>query len=133
MDNITINETVCTASNELQQSIEPMAPPGSVRGQLMYEPETLTEDEQKVIDRRNYISKVKILALDELDKPLFVNPKDLRNKDKEILVKTCQTIIDTMTLDQITEKFNHIICRDVLTSEVDISTLPIYSNKLSKI
>lgn len=129
MDNITINETACTTSTELQ-SDEPMAEPGSVRGELISEPEILTDEQQEKLERRNYIMKVKVVAFDKLDKPLFINPRDMRPKDKEILIKTCEEIIEKYSPDQITEMFNHIICRDVLTANVDISALPIYSNKL---
>jgi len=122
MDNIHIN-------NDTDKPDEEMASPGSVRGQLHNEPEILTPEENAILERRNYILKVKIVALDIIDKPLFMNPRDMRAKDREILIKTCEEVMANLTPEQITTKFNHIVCRDVLTLEMDISSLPIYSNK----
>jgi hypothetical protein len=131
MDNIIINDDENSTKNlSVEIPFDPdMKEPGSVRGNLISDPEILTDKDFEKLERRNYITKVKTIALDILDRPLFINPKDMKNKDKEALIKICKEVIEKFTLDQITERFNHIICRDVLTHEYDISTLPIYSNK----
>jgi hypothetical protein len=126
------NETKCRECEELQKE-EPMAPAGSVRGQLHTEPEIVSDEEFQKLERRNFIMKVKIVALDIIDKPLFLNPKDMRNKDKELLIKTCEEVIEKMTPDQVTERFNHIVCRDILSPEMDISSLPIQNNRITHI
>jgi len=132
MDNIIINDdTKCkTETTHVEIPFDPdMKEPGSVRGELISEPEILTDKDFERLERKNYIVKVKVVALDILDKPLFMNPKEMRNKDKEILINTCTEVMEKFTPAQITERFNYIVCRDVLTHQTDISMLPIYSNK----
>ena len=141
MDNITINnDTVCRECKELQEENKPveipidpdMKPAGSVQGELIYTPPLITPDEQEIIDRRNFITKVKTIALDTMNKNIITNPRTFGQRDKNILVNLCQQVIDTHTVDEITTKFNDIICNNVLSEEKDFTNLPIYSNFTSK-
>lgn len=134
IDNIQIvDETKCQECEELQkppEPTEPMAEPGSVRGDLVTPEETFTPEEQVKIDRRNYITRVKTIALATLNFKPLTNPRDLSKKDFKKLLDTCRHIIDNQTDEWITKEFNDIVCTEILSVDNDITRYPIYSNKI---
>lgn len=121
----SINNTTNIHTIDSEKQPEPMAPPGSVQGEIIYVPPVLTEEEQQKLDRKNFLMKVKIIALDILNKPLLTNPKDMMNKDRRLLISTCQEVIDNLTSEVITTKFNDIVCNDIFDRKNDYTALPI--------
>lgn len=125
MSNITIHE-----ENDNKMDVEEMQPPGSVRGEFMTPDEIFSEEEQRKIDRKNFIIRVKTIALDTLGHKPLINPKSLPKREFIKVVNMCQEIIDKMSVEDIHYKFNELVCNDILCEETDITRYPIYSNKI---
>ena len=130
MDNIHINNDTDTEKPVEIIPTDDMQPPGSVRGEIIYNHPILTPEEEAIMTRRNFIMKVKIVALDLLDKPLFLDTSNTSNKDKRKLIDACQEVIDHLTEEQITNKFNSIVCNDIFEPKSDFTKLPIRENIL---
>ena len=105
-----------------------MEMPGSVRGEVQYLSPTYTEEEQKIIDRRDFITRVKTIALDKLNYNPLINPKSLSKREFTKVVNLCQDIIDTKTIEEIKCMFDDIICNSILCEDRDYSQYPIYKN-----
>lgn len=78
------------------------------------------------IERRDYITKVKTIAMSILGKHPLTNTIDLSELQKIKMNKECQNIIASMSLDEITKKFNDIVCTEVFTPSADYSKFAIY-------
>lgn len=135
VDNIhivdSVNETKPEENKPVEIPIDPdMKEPGSVRGELITPVETFSEEELKKIARRDYITRVKTIALDNLGYKPLTNPKSLPKKDFNKVVKCCQEVIDNLSEDEIMNKFNDIVCNDILAEDVDVTRYPVYSNKI---
>jgi hypothetical protein len=135
MDNIHINDDTIPQKPVENQPVEiPVDPdmkePGSVRGELLTPVETYSEEELKKIARRDYITRVKIIALDNLGYKPLTNPKSLPRKDFNKVVKCCQEVINNLSEEEIINKFNDIVCNDILSEDTDVTNYPIYSNKI---
>jgi hypothetical protein len=75
---------------------------------------------------REKITKCKVICLDEMDlDPIATNPKYMRPKDKEKLIKLVE---EKMKLDNniITEEFNKVILNTVLSESTDFTKYPVY-------
>jgi|694.fasta_scaffold04525_28 hypothetical protein len=72
------------------------------------------------------ITKCKVICLDEMDlNPVSTNPKYMRPKDKEKLLKLVE---EKMKLDDsiIQEQFNKVVLNSVLNEKSDYSSYPTY-------
>lgn len=107
---------------------ENMKEMGSVIGELIFKHPVLSDEATIKQNRTDFINKVKIIALSSLNMALTLNPRSLNKYDKALLVKTTQNIIDTYDVDDITTKFNQIVCETLLTEDKNYDNLPIYSN-----
>jgi len=88
----------------------------------------LTEEEKLNLKKQEIITKVKVIALDELDKHPLTNPSYFSIRDKRKLIEKMEQILK-LTEEEITEKFNRV-CNEVLfTPEANIENYTIYSKK----
>jgi hypothetical protein len=86
-----------------------------------------TEDERERRLKKEYIIKVKVIALDKMGKYPLCNPSTFYNKDKQKLMLLMQEIIDKYSEEEITILFNSV-CNDIIfTINTDFSKLPVYN------
>lgn len=86
----------------------------------------LSEKQSEYIKRKEYITKIKVIALDSIGKSPIYNASYLSHRDKQKLIKQMD---ETMKLSdqEITNKFNEI-CNDKLFNiGLDVSSYPVYT------
>ena len=95
--------------------------------ELKNNPKQLNDDEQEYIRKRNYITKVKVIANNMLGKHPTANPTFYSKKDKTKMIEYMDYIISNYNEDDLTKEFNEI-CNDKLFIEgFDYSALPVYN------
>jgi len=88
-------------------------------------PEELTEEEKLKRYRRDYITKVKVVALDRMNMPPLMNPSTFSKKDKQILITLMEDVMK-MSEDELTKTFNEVCNDRLFTQNMDYTTFPIY-------
>jgi len=85
-----------------------------------------TEEQKLKRERRDYITKVKVVALDKIDKFPLDNPSNFSTRDKKQLIKKMQEIM-TLTVEEITELFNEVCSEVIFAPESDYTRFHIYN------
>lgn len=88
-------------------------------------PVELSDERRENIRRKEYITRVKVIALHNMGRHPLYNASYLSHRDKQTLIKHME---DVMNMDdvEISNKFNNI-CNDVLfNTGADITSYPIY-------
>lgn len=88
-------------------------------------PVELSDERRENIRRKEYITRVKTIALHNMGRHPLYNASYLSNRDKQTLIKHME---DVMNMDdaEISNKFNNI-CNDVLfNTGTDITSYPVY-------
>jgi len=89
-------------------------------------PPELTDDQKLKQKSRDYITRVKVLALDSIGKHPLANTYYFSRKEKQTLISTMEDIMKKSD-DDIIYSFN-TLCNDKLfTSNSDYSTFPVYN------
>jgi hypothetical protein len=89
-------------------------------------PPELTDDQKLKQKSRDYITRVKVLALDSIGKHPLANTYYFSKKEKQTLISTMEDIMKKSE-DDIIYSFN-TLCNDKLfTSNSDYSTFPVYN------
>ena len=91
-------------------------------------PIKLTEEEQKKIIQKEYITKVKVIALSRMGKHPLANGSLLSQADKRKLIETMEKIL-LLTDGQIDREFNDVCIEKIFDPKCDYSTFPIYDYK----
>lgn len=87
----------------------------------------LSEEQQAYIKKRNYITKVKVIANNMLGKPPIANPSLYNKKDKAKMIEYMDYVINNYTEDDLTKEFNEICTDKLFDEDTDYSTLPVYN------
>jgi tellurite resistance protein len=87
--------------------------------EILDKPIFLTDEEIEERERRDYITRVKVIALRACQRPILTNPSFLKQVEKNKIIKAMQYIIDTFTKEEIIEKFNEICGEEIFTGEGD--------------
>ena len=87
----------------------------------------LSEEQQAYIKKRNYITKVKVIANNMLGKPPIANPSFYNKKDKAKMIEYMDYVINNYTEDDLTKEFNEICSDKLFDEDTDYSTLPVYN------
>lgn len=82
-------------------------------------PVVLTEEEYK----KQHIMKVKVIALDRMNKPPLSNPTLFKPEDKQKVIKHMEDILK-LPDDEITLLFNAICNEKIFTTVADYSAFP---------
>lgn len=82
-----------------------------------------TEDNQ----RRDKITRIRIISLSNLKVHPMTHTMDLPDRMRKEMIKECDKIMTEMTDDEITKKFNEIVCEDILNNKSDYTKYPIYN------
>jgi hypothetical protein len=88
------------------------------------EPE-LTEEQFKKKKKDEYIQKIKVIALHMAQKPILSNPSYMKPKEKNLIIKNMQAVIDNMNDEDITTRFNEIVREELFESNIDYSKFPL--------
>jgi len=89
-------------------------------------PPELTDDQKLKQKNRDYITRVKVLALDTIGKHPLANTYYFSRKEKQSLISAMEHIM-LKTEDEIIYLFN-TLCNDKLfTNESNYSTFPVYN------
>ena len=83
------------------------------------------ETAEEVAKMREKVMKAKLIVLCDMKKHPLSNPRIMRKKEKESLVKEVKKLIDTMTEEELTTMFNEC-CIDNLFEGGDYTSYPIY-------
>jgi hypothetical protein len=84
------------------------------------------EEEAIKIKRKQYITKVKVIALNRLHHPALSNPSNFTQKEKMKVIDMMRSILDTETEDSITKEFNDVCEDKIFNPKMDYSTYPCY-------
>lgn len=78
-----------------------------------------TETPYESDHKRDYITKVKVIALDRLGKHPLSNPSFFRKREKEELKLLMEHIINDMSEDEIAKEFNEVCCEKLFNAGAD--------------
>lgn len=85
----------------------------------------LTEEEQLKLKKKEYITKIKVVALDKMGKHPLMNPSYFKKKEKEELMSIMHVLLQ-QDEENITLLFNEICNERLFDANSDYSTFPIY-------
>jgi len=91
------------------------------------EVEECKEDKEKV-NRKRYITKVKIIALNSLGKHPLDNPSTFSRKEKTKVMDKMQEILNTYTEEDVTGEFYTICEEKIFNEKSDYSSYPVYDS-----
>lgn len=81
------------------------------------------EKEEIVRDfRKEYITKVKVIALDMCGKPLTANPTNMSNGEKQKIMFCMETLLND-TEEEISEKFNALVSEKMFQSTANFEKI----------
>lgn len=86
----------------------------------------LTLEEQESKHKREYITKVKVIALNMCGKNITSNPSFMSSKDKNNIIE-CMKILILESNEEITKKFNDICIDKIFQPNADFENL--YNSK----
>ena len=99
--------------------------------ELKNNPKELTDEQKEYIRKRDYITKVKVIANNMLGKPPTSNPSFYNKKDKAKMIEYMQYIIGNYTEDDLNKEFNEVCNDKLFVDGFDYSCLPIYDYNIS--
>lgn len=80
---------------------------------------------QELRTRYQFITMVKVLALVRANRKPLSNPSTFSSNDKLQIINLMDTIMKTMTLDEITEEFHEICKAKIFIEGADYSSMPL--------
>lgn len=89
------------------------------------------ETEEQLIALKNKATKVKVIALSQMEKQPISNPTYFNKKEKRILMEK-MTELFSKPDEEINEKFNQIVNEEVLDNKRDVSSYPVYYTEREK-
>jgi hypothetical protein len=129
-DEISEDETSITKSeteSETSENITDMeeTPDEETPEEQLTEPPS--ESQLLEIQRKEYITKIKVIALDSLGKDPLTNGSTLLSSEKARVISKME---EFMTLDEseITRIFNNICAEKIFSVDRDYSEFPVYNN-----
>lgn len=90
------------------------------------QPKEETEEEKTKRERRDYITKVKVIALDRLGKNPLANPSSFTTRDKKRVIEQMQSVMLLSELE-ITTLFNTICNEVIFAPEANYQFYPVYN------
>lgn len=93
------------------------------------EKKELTYEEKLEQYRRDYITKVKVIALYKCKFNPVANPSDFTSVEKQRVIDKMSKIIKNYNDDEITDEFNTIINNMLLDAKTNYENLPVMRNK----
>ena len=99
--------------------------------ELANNPRELTDEEKEFIRKRDYITKVKVIANNMLDKHPTANPSFYTKKEKQRMVELMEYVIGNYNDDDLTKEFNEICNDKLFVDGFDYSTLPVYNYNIN--
>lgn len=88
----------------------------------------MSEEEIHQMKRKEYITKVKVIALHKMGKHPLANPSTFNKKDKDIVIKKMEEVMSE-DIDVVDFLFNQICTDELFNESADYTTYPVY-NKL---
>jgi hypothetical protein len=93
------------------------------------EKKELTTEEKLEQYRRDFITKVKVIALYKCKFNPVANPSEFTNVEKQRVIDKMSKIIKNYNDDEITDEFNTIINNMLLDAKTNYENLPVMRNK----
>jgi hypothetical protein len=81
-----------------------------------------TEDQQ----RRDKITRVRTIALSNLNIHPLMHSNDLTDKQRNQMIKECNRLMETMSPEELVKKFNEVVCDEIITQKSDYTKYAIY-------
>lgn len=88
-------------------------------------PSELSEEEQLKQKRRDYITKIKVIGLNMMDKHPLMNPSYFSHRDKQRLINHMENLMKEDD-DVIDILFNQVCIEKLFYNNADYSTYPVY-------
>jgi len=99
--------------------------------ELTNKPKELTDEQKEYIKKRDYITKVKVIANNMLGKHPTANPTFYNKKEKAKMIEYMDYVINNYNDNDLTREFNEI-CNDKLFIDgFDYSALPVYNYNIN--
>lgn len=92
----------------------------------MEQPKEETEEEKTKRIRRDYITKVKVVALDKLGKNPLSNPSSFTTREKKRLIEQMEEIMKKPQ-EEITALFNAVCTEVIFAPEANYQFYPVYN------
>ncbi len=89
-------------------------------------------DEEELKYYKTKAMKIKVVALDKMDKHPLLNPKYFNNRDKTKLGLEMNDIFNNWNDEEIDKEFNSIVNDRILASDLDYNNYPIYNLEKEK-
>jgi len=90
----------------------------------------IVETKEELQRLRNKLDKVKVVILNEFGKHPLTNILDLPYRERNIIKEEIENVFNTITDDQLNEKFNKICIEKLFTNNAKIEDYPIYNRSL---
>lgn len=87
----------------------------------------ITTKTPEEMERRDFILKVRTIALSKLKLNPIMHTTDLSDKQHKDFIKKCDKILKKMSPDEITSRFNEIVIDDLFNSKSDYTKYAIYT------
>ena len=124
VENIEVKEITQFEKDMLKGTLNPQE---LLEKEKHEEQKQYTQEELDKLKQREYITKVKVIAIDRLGKFPLSNPSFFRRREKEELKILMEHIIKDMNEEEIQREFNEICCEKIFAPGVDVSQFPIYN------
>lgn len=133
------SDTLFKQEVEWTKDIEYVEPNAYEKSLLKISPEELLKQEeeeeknkpiktQEEIDKEfkeHYILRVKVIAMNKMDKSIISNPSYWKHSLKQQLIKEMQNILDNYTEEEIQEKFNSIVNENLFDLNLNYDSFPL--------
>ena len=102
--------------------------PEELLKQEQEEKENIPVKTQEEIDKEykeHYILRVKVIAMNKMERSIISNPSYWKSSDKQRLIKEMQNILDNYNEEEIQEKFNLIVNENLFDTNLKYETFPL--------
>ena len=99
--------------------------------ELKNNPKELTDEQKEKNRKRDYITKVKVVANNMLGKHPTANPSFYNKKDKAKMIEYMEYIIGNYSDEDLNKEFNEVCNDKLFVDGFDYSCLPVYDYNIS--
>ena len=88
-----------------------------------------TDEKQKLQEWKDKVLRVKTICLDKMNKYALTNVSLMPTKEKNLLLDKVKEYMETLHDDEITNRFNSLVCNKILTETSDYTNYHVYDVK----
>ena len=84
-------------------------------------------DEEELALMKTRAMRCKVICLDKMGKHPLTNPKYLKAREKNLLIKAMKAYIDNKSDSEIEKEFNEVCLDKLFDCDTDVSAYPVYN------